>query len=683
MNTKVIKALYKKEITDIFRDKKTIIIMVLIPLLLYPLLSLAGLFFSTKLITETTDKTYNVAIVKTNEEAANEVAGLLKDSLETKKYHFNTVFLTSDDEISGDVRNKKYDAVIVPKENEAGFFDYEIAFVSSSNNSGNASSMIKEVLNDNKTQIVEHNLREKVSNYDELTNPFSITTTDYSSKEETAGFLIGMVLPYLLIISVMTGVFYPAIDVSAGERERGTLETLMTLPIKTLDMTIAKFLAVSTVADFFMLLNIASIALMGVTAGTSINMFSDAFKDFKVTSYIPALLLLIVVFVIFVFFTSAVCLCVFFCAKTFKEANNLSSPIMLIFMFASMISLLPNVELNYSLAWIPIINVSLLVKSAFLLKFDLGLIAVVIVSNIIYTIVVVIIMAQIFSSEDILFGEGIRGVNIIEKRSNIKKGQIPGIGDVILVFMIILMVMLYGGIIFSAEFDLWGTGICQIFIFLIPAFAAWYMKTDIKSLFSLNKPRIVEIIGSVVIFVGFIVFEQGLMYFCQKIIPSMDLANSPVTELLKNAGLVPALIVAALLPPFAEEAAFRGYLMGTLKNKKIPRWLIIVLVGVAFGAYHLNLEQGIPAAFMGAVYAYMVLNSGSIWTSVLGHFLNNSLGVITSYYPEIWYKIPIMNSAPDTPMTYVGFIVVGLLVIALGIMFSDRKIGFFRQKESK
>lgn len=681
MNTKTIKALYKKELTDIFRDKKTIIIMVLIPLILYPLLSLGGLFFSTKLLTETTEKTYKVAVSQTNDDAVKQVDKLLKASLETKKYHFDICLADSSSDLAGDVRNKVFDAAVIPSEGADGFFNYEIVYVSSSTNSSNAATMIKEVLEDNKKSVVEERLREQVKDYDKVIEPFSIKSVDYASKEETAGFLIGMILPYLLIVSVMTGVFYPAIDVSAGERERGTLETLMTLPIKTLDMTIAKFLAVATVADFFMLLNIVSIALMGVTAGTSINMFSSAFKDFKITSYIPAFLLLIVVFAIFVFFTTAVCLCVFFCAKTFKEANNLSSPIMLIFMFASMVSLIPNVELSYKLAWIPIINVSLLVKSAFLLKFDLGLIGVVIVSNIIYTVIVVIIMSQIFSSEDILFGEGLRGVNIFEKRSNIKKGQMPGIGDVVLLFLIILMIMLYGGVIFTAKFEIWGTGLSQLLIFLLPVASAWYMKADLKKLFSLSKPRVVEMIGTVIMFVGFIVFEQFLVYVCQSLIPDFNKGNEDISNMLINAGFIPALVVGGIIPPIAEETAFRGYLLGTLKNKKMSKTLICIIVGVAFGAYHLNLGQGIPAAVMGILYAYMVINSGSIWTSVLGHFLNNTTAVIITYYPQIWTKIPIPGNANESLLTYVLFGVGGLLIIALGVMISDRKIGFFKIKE--
>ena len=171
------------------------------------------------------------------------------------------------------------------------------------------------------------------------------------------------------------------------------------------------------------------------------------------------------------------CFCVF--AKSFKEANNYSTPILLIFMFASMAGVLPNLELNLTTALIPVVNITLLIKSVFVLRFDWTAIAIVMVSSVIYSLISIWIMSKLFSSEAVLFGEGFRGIRLFESRKNMKKGQMPGVGDNILMFGAMLLIMLYLSTTLLLRFGIWGTAICQAMIFLIPVGYAWNMKADL------------------------------------------------------------------------------------------------------------------------------------------------------------------------------------------------------------
>ena len=208
--------------------------------------------------------------------------------------------------------------------------------------------MVDVVFSDYSNQIIEERLKEAFSDYETLKeDPFNVEKVDYSSKEETTGMLIGYIMPFMMIISVLMGAFTVAIDISVGEKERGTLETLITLPISNTQMMISKFFAVTIFALFSVAINILSFALMGIFIFNSMSFASTFVGDFKFTQFIPSILIMAVLLVLFTMFVSAVCLCVDFMAKSVKEANNLTTPLMLILMTGAGMSVLPGVKLNF------------------------------------------------------------------------------------------------------------------------------------------------------------------------------------------------------------------------------------------------------------------------------------------------------------------------------------------------
>lgn len=682
MNTNIVRALYKKEMKDLFRDKKTIIVMVLVPMVLYPLVMFGSMIFTTKLLTQSTEKSFDVAIVDVNDSYTDTVQKILDDSLEKNEYHFNTTYIKENEDYDEMVRNEEYDCIIEPLETDGEYPDFNLYFLTSDNDSSTAFGMVDDVLEEYFDSIVDERVRGKIPDFDEISNPFKVNRKDCSKKEETAGMLIGMILPFILVESLMVGAFYPAIDVSAGERERGTLETLMTLPVKNIEMMISKFMATSTMAVISALLNLLSMSLVGAYMLSSMAGLGLELGDFNIASFVPVIPILLVILVLFSLFTSALCLCVFFMAKSYKEANNLSTPIMLVFMFGSMVSIAPGIELNMTLAWIPVVNVSLLIKALFLLKFDATLIAIVIVSNVLLTALIIFAMTKIFSSEDILFGEGIRGVTLFEKRVNLKEKSIPGIGDLIVMAAVLLLLMIYASNGLTLKLGIWGTAVTHIVIFAVPVFYAWYMKADFKKLFSIGKPRIIEFVGAAVMFCGLFILEQLLSSVLMPIFPSIGETNEAFEMIFDDAGFVPCLIVVGLIPAVSEETVFRGFIFGTLKDKKkIPIIVSMIISAVLFGAYHMNLAQFITASIMGTFMAYMVYNSESIFVSSFYHSLNNTFAVVASFYPVVLEKIPGFNQENPTTGTIILMVIAGFVLLSLGFMISDRKVGFFRVKK--
>ena len=678
MNRKIIFTLLKKELTDIFRDTKTIIIMVIVPLILYPLVFLGSMLLTSSLLRESTVKTYNVAIVSSTEETTENIRLQLGEALKNHEYHFHIEEINQSENYERFIRDAKYDVVIAPQKTESEYPDIVIYSLTSSNKSSTARSMVDVVFKDYSSKIIEERLKEAVDNYEFLKEePFKIIKEDYSSKEETTGMMIGYIMPFMMIISVLMGSFTVAIDISVGEKERGTLETLITLPISNTQMMISKFMAVTIFALFSVAINILSFALIGFFVFNSMQFAETFIGDFKFTQFIPSILLMIVLLVLFTMFVSSVCLCVDFMAKSVKEANNLTTPLMLILMTGAGMAVLPGVKLNFGLALVPILNVSLLIKELFMLNFDISLIAVVFASTLIHTTIAIYIMTKVFSSENILFGEGLRSVRIFEKRANMKEGQIPGVGDIVMVFALMFLISNFAGGFIVLKFGFIGYAVSQLIIFLVPVLYAWYMRTDMKNVFSLELPGIKEMVGVFFFVSGSYVFNTVLVSVLYNAFPVIARDNDMLSGVITSAGFIPALLVIGLMPAIAEEAAFRGFLYGTLKNKKLPIAATMVITAVVFAAYHMNLLQFIYVTLMGLLMSYMIYNSKSILVTAFFHLLNNSFSVVLEYHKELFKNIPLLTKSRFEIKEIILYAALGIALVAIGFFISDNKIGIF------
>ena len=684
MNKKIILTLLKKELTDIFRDTKTIIIMVIVPLVLYPLMFLGSMLLTSSIMKESTVKTYNVAVVNESKEVSDNIKVLLDEALEKHEYHFNVEDIGAGEDFEKLIRDSKYDLIISYENTDAEYPDYILYSLTSSNKSSTCRSMAEKVFDDYSNSIIDERLKNALDDYETLKKePFSVEKKDYSSKEETTGMLIGYIMPFMMIISVLMGAFTVAIDVSVGEKERGTLETLITLPISNTQMMISKFLAVSIFALFSVTINLISFGLMGIYIFSSMSLVKKFVGDFKITQFIPSILLMIVVIILFAMFVSAVCLCVDFTAKSVKEANNLTTPLMLILMTGAGMSVIPGVKLNFLYALIPILNVSLLIKDLFMLKFDPYMIATVFFSTLIHTTVAIFIMTKVFSSEDILFGEGVRSVRIFEKRANMKEKQIPGVGDIIMVFALMFLISSFAGGYIILKFGFAGYAVTQLIIFLVPVLYAWYMKTDFRNVFSLERPGVKEMVGVLFFVSGSYIINSLLISGLYGLLPSLAEDNESLTGVVSMGGFIPSLLVIGIMPAIAEEAAFRGFLYGTLKNKKIPIFATCVITALVFAAYHMNLMQFIYVTVMGLIMSYIIWNSKSIFVTVFFHLINNSFSVFLEYNKDFVAKVPFFAQEKFEFKDVIIYLSIGIVLLLMGFLISDNKMGLFAKRNKE
>jgi len=676
MNYMGIKALFKKELADILRDKKTLFTMVVIPLVLYPLLIIGLTLLMSSVMANQKEQVYKIAFDQVPE--TEQIMALLEEE-EVKEDVSYKLVLTEVSDVETALSAGEIDAYVtyVPKE-EGGFVTDEagvkslngrlkIVYYEANERSVAAQNGLEDLLNVYQERLRSANL--KCMNLDEdiILYPMPYTVTGISTIEDSMGSMMGSTIPMMIIVCIMMGALYPSIDVTAGEKERGTLETLLTLPITNFEMIMSKFLAVSVISCVSAVLNILS---MGGACIFMVTFMTDSTStEVDILAFLPAMLLTIVVMMAFALFVTAVCMCVCVFAKSFKEANNYITPVMFVFMFGGFASMVPNLELTATTAAVPIINVALLIEQIFKFEYDYALIGIVFITNVVYSLLTIMALGKIYNSEEILFSESLSGVKLIKKRSEMTKGQIPGIGDSVLLCCIVLLCTLYIGTAAQVKLGFAGVAVTQAFILVCPLIYAWYIKTDFKKLFSLKVPKVTQLFGAFFTWIGTYCIVLFLSMLLSKIMPeSAANVNATFSEFTKQPFLILALVM-ALMPAVGEELLFRGFFFGALKEKMKPMAAMLV-VSAVFGIYHMSLIKFFTTAFLGFMIVYVVKETGSIYCGMLMHFCNNLVSAIAmKYYEKIENLLPILVKEKWVVSDYLLLAAIGVGGILLGYLF--------------
>ena len=626
------KTLFKRELLDILRDKKTLVMMILVPIILYPLLIVGMTVLMTSIMASQEEKTYLVAF-ENDAALATEVERIFAENEEDLTYKIEIV---ESADCKADLEALELDAYVV-SDTEGNI---QIHYLSAKDNSATAMSVLQDAFDIYEDELREQRVTEAGLDVEAILNPVQVENADLSTTEESIGNIIGSMMPFLIITVILMGAIYPAIDVTAGEKERGTLETLLTLPVTNFEMIMSKFLAVSTIACASAILNIFSMA--GAMAFLVTSSFSAAAEDLNISiqfeEFIPGILFTIVVMMFFALLVTAVCMCTCVFAKNFKEANNYITPVMLVFMFGSYAPMLPDLELTVQTAAMPIVNVALMVEGLFQFNYNYALFAIVLFSNVAYSLLAIMVLGKIYNSEAVLFSEGLSSVKIFTKRSEMKEKQMPGVGDVVLLLCVVLLLSFYVGSYAQIKWGFAGVAVQQAIILIAPLFYAWYMKADAKKLFSVQKIKPLQLLGSLLIGIGVFVGALLLGALLISVFPESAENLAGLDAMLLEQPIYVLILVMAVMPAIGEELLFRGFIMGTLKTK-CKAWLTIAVTTFIFAAFHMSLIKLFTIGIVGLGLTWVTYKTGSIAASMCVHFLNNLMSVIISVYPEQLQKV--------------------------------------------
>jgi sodium transport system permease protein len=214
---------------------------------------------------------------------------------------------------------------------------------------------IKETLETYEQQLLDERLQ-RLEIDASIVDAVDMKTHNVASMEERVGKSVGGMLPYMFIIFCFIGAMYPAIDLGAGEKERGTMETLLTAPVNRFHILLGKF-GVVVVSGILS----ATVSIAGLYIGIrQTNEIPPEFMDLivKILGWDTILLLISLLLPLTIFF-AGILLSVSLTARSFKEAQSLISPMNIAIIVPAAIGLIPGVEMNYATALVPVLNVSL------------------------------------------------------------------------------------------------------------------------------------------------------------------------------------------------------------------------------------------------------------------------------------------------------------------------------------
>ncbi|MBQ9512999.1 MAG: CPBP family intramembrane metalloprotease [Lachnospiraceae bacterium] len=659
MNPKTIATLYKKELLEVLRDKKSVIITLLLPLILYPVLFLVMGFIMSMVESHEEKKEYTIAIPE-----AYEITDDLWRSLSAIDEQL--VFVEADDAAAalevGEIR------AYLTAEEKDDQTQLTVYYRSSESDSESTVDALYEAVDEYLSNRAEENVRAAGLSLNETLYPVQIEDEDFSSVEESMGNAMAAALPVMLIIFVFTSTFPSAMDMTSGERERGTMELLLTFPVSTLELITGKFLAVATVAMATTFVNTLSVGIFMVSLGHMVTSMGSEDMTFHLAEFLPGMCVIFVCVLAFALFISAVSMCICAFAKTFKEASNYMSPLMMVVMLTGYAAFIPDVRLSAPLAAVPVANICLLIKDAVSFRFEPVLILIVLFTNILYAFAAIWALSRIYTSESVLFGEGGFNIRLFELRKNIKKGNLPTIQEMIFLYVIWLILNLYIGFFAGLTHQIPATIILQLLLAVLPLAACWYFKADFPRVYSVKPPTLTGIAGGVVAIVGSVCLAQVMAHYLAELMPESMENVQETMGFMENLSLPAALLLIAVLPAVCEELFFRGYVFCAVRQK-MKAGLAIVLTAFLFALYHMSLVR-LPLTFLpGILMTIALYYTGSIFVPMIMHFLNNAIAVLLMFYGD---AIPGIQEGTFSGSAQIVMVVIAAVCIPAGILILRR-----------
>jgi sodium transport system permease protein len=393
---------FRKELRDTLRDRRTLVAMVVVPLLLFPLLMVGMAKFSQSRAAEARDKTLAVAVADAEAGPGGRGSGLAEflrqePGLEVSEVQDVTA-------LPERVRTEELDAaIVIPAGYGALLASHYPAPLQllhkSSDDFDIPRTRIEQALARFEQKLLDERLR-SFGVEPRVLDPLDIQRTDVVSSRELFGKLLGGLLPYMFIIFCFTGGMYPAIDLAAGEKERGTLETLLSSPASRLQIALGKF-AVVTLTGF----TSALLATVGMYVSVqSVNGIPAAVLAAVQSVLAPSTIALVLALLLplSVFF-AAILLMLSLYARSYKEAMSVISPLMIVVVVPAAIALAPGVRLGLVTALVPVLNVSLATREIIAGTADPLHLALVFTSLLLLAAGGMAACARWFSREDIVF----------------------------------------------------------------------------------------------------------------------------------------------------------------------------------------------------------------------------------------------------------------------------------------
>ncbi|MBN2560757.1 MAG: CPBP family intramembrane metalloprotease [Phycisphaerae bacterium] len=753
---------YRKELIETLRDRRTLIAMVVVPLVLYPVLMVVliealrtetsrrqaehysicvpseahRLWLETVLQRDDDERAADLAAYREAAEAAGEKVEDLDNGLRAYlQAEHVTIDVRSGESLWDLVEQQKYHAGLVLEpppdpENPADATNRiaQIIYCDTDPRSEFVFGQLSRILHNESDRVVRTRVSQ-LAGGDALLSPLATSSLSTASPERQFAKIIAMVVPFLLVTMTVTGAMYPAIDLTAGERERGTLETLAVSPVPVGQIVAGKFGVIVSIAMIITTLNLGSMTAMVHFSGldrlassaqssgqveslVTQEMISKAaapqlsaissqpssqYSQYRylqqrrqleqeaeqkvgfLTTAAPVVLLAMIPFAV-LFGGVMLAACSF--ARTFKEAQNYMMPVMMAAIIPAMVvSYMPTIKLEGVILVIPVANVVVLMRELFLGQYDLPAMAICLLSTCLYAVTAVAVAAKLYGHEAVLFSD-VGSYKTLLRRRFFQPRVYPSVPSALLTVAVLFPVNFYWqsylvGLDSSVTWFRAVISAAQVFIFAAPAvLLCWYLKVGLRQTFSLRLPGLLPSIGTLLLAFSVIPMSHLMQQIQFSFFPPAAMPDEIAglqEEWFMSGSLTGILLVFAVLPGICEELLFRGFLMAGLR-RKLATLPLVVVVGLVFGLYHVSSEKIPVVSLSGMLLAFVCLRSGSIFPAMVLHIAINGLALASARVGELGHFLGL--SETEAELTSVQFdlrtaaflavFLIGLALVAAG-----------------
>ena len=411
MNWANILTIYGKELRDMLRDRRTLLSMIVIPTLLMPAITSVIGFVSYKVVRQARATAPTVMVIGGDDSPKTRAALAANEKIK---------IMPSTGDWRQQISDKKIRAAVeIPPGFDAALERGEVLAIKLYNyegemRSGFAVGELRRFFTDYREKVIAARLEGRGLPAS-FVKPFEVRTENVAPPEKVGGNVIGGIIPYMFLLLSFTGAMYPAMDLTAGEKERGTMETILCSPVSRLDLVLGKFFMVLTASLGTVVCSLLSMAITFAIGGVVLGNISGAGTAVRTAGAAPGtgtmlpsidpigmLAVLGMVLPMAVLFSAAL-LTISLFAKSFKEAQSYVSPLIILIILPAVIGMLPGVELNAQLALVPVLNVSLVSKELVSGVWQWNYLALIFGSTCVYAAIALLLAVKMFNREDVIF----------------------------------------------------------------------------------------------------------------------------------------------------------------------------------------------------------------------------------------------------------------------------------------
>ncbi len=466
-------------------------------------------------------------------------------------------------------------------------------------------------------------------------DPLKLERRSLASDEAIQNQFLASLLPALVLVFIAISCFYPAVDLTAGEKERRTLATLLTAPVPPIHIVWGKYLAVVTIGTLAGLLNV-------IVLGLTFLRVMSADPSIGPIHFTPTPITLLGLFVAIVSIAAplAAVMLLFACfARSFRDASYLLTPVLLVAAVPAILSALPTFELTPQLAAIPLANAALLMKASIASTPPLGALAIVPVVAFATTGVLLALVERVFADERVLFSTDGRRADLKSlfsraPRASVETALALGAGVFVLDY--------YAGLFTSGTSPVVGVVITQIVCHLgvAIAFAAWMAAViPWREMLAARAPGARGWLGGVLIGGGaWLGISLPAAWITAWLVPGQAEASEAFSAAL-DLGEIPIVFVMlalAVVPAVCEELLFRGVLYRLMCGTISPR-AAVAAQALVFGLFHGSIYRLLPTAALGFVLGELRRRTGSVVPGIIAHALTNgTILLLELEAPRAW-----------------------------------------------